>query len=117
MNKQKLKKWIKEHKKEILIGTASVIAIGTIGYLGIKVGKKTLKINGSVIEANIRDIDVDLDVATVTEAWTEDGVTNMILNDFNVKDIGELGADMIKNIPGVTEDTTLTCFMGTVIEE
>ena len=53
---------------------------------------------------------------TVTEAWTECGCVNMILNDVKVGDIGELGKDLIKNISGIAEDTTLSCIIGTTIE-
>lgn len=110
MKKNEVKAWIKEHKKGIMIGAGFVVVAGVLGYLGIK----SYKTKGTVagIVHKIEDLDIKLDKATVTEAWEELGNVNMILNDFKVSDIGELGKDFIKNIPNVTEDTTLSCIIG-----
>lgn len=110
MKKNEVKAWIKEHKRGILIGAGFVVVAAALGYLGVK----SYKTKGTVlgIVHKIEDLNIKLDKATVTEAWTELGNVNMILNDFKVGDIGELGKDLIKNIPNVTEDTTLSCIIG-----
>ena len=112
----KIKNWCKEHKKVLLIGACSTVVVGTLGYFGVKIkkagnGTAASKVLGGLKQCE--DINVDLDTATVTEAWKEDGLYDFILNDFKVSDIGKLGEDMVKNIPDITEDTTLTCIMGT----
>lgn len=114
MKKDEVKAWIKEHKKVILIGAGFVVATGVLGYLGIKSYKTKGNVMGIVHK--IEDLDIKLDKATVTEAWKELGNVNMILNDFKIGGIGELGKDFIKNIPKVTEDTTLSCIIGIVGE-
>lgn len=110
MKKNEVKAWIKEHKTEILIGTGTTIVVAILGYLGIK-SRKTGKTVSEII-GGYDQLDIKLDSATVTDMWSEDGLPNMILNDFRVRDIGVLGKDLIKNVPNVTEDTLLTCIMG-----
>lgn len=90
MKKDEVKAWIKEHKRVIIIGAGSAIVIGVLGYLGVK----SYKTKGTVLGiCNKIEVDIKLDNATVTEAWKELGNVNMILDDFKVTDIGELGKD------------------------
>lgn len=107
----KVKRWFKEHMVEILVCGIGIATIGICVALGIKTRKSGKPALGGIIH-DIKDIDVKLDTATVTEAWTELGGVNLILNDIKVNDIGELGRDMIKNIPNVTENTTVSCILG-----
>lgn len=107
MNRYEIKRWIREHKVEILVCGFEATMVGFAVALGIKARKSGKPVLGIVHE--IKDVNVKLDTATVTEAWTELGGVNMILNDFKVSDIGKLGEDLIKNIPNVTEDTTVSC--------
>lgn len=110
MKKNEVKAWVEEHKRGILIGAGFIVVAAVLGYLGVK----SYKTKGTVagIVHKIEDLDIKLDKATVSEAWTELGGVNLILNDLKVGDIGELGKDFIKNIPNVTEDSTLSCIIG-----
>lgn len=111
MTRQEMWNYIKEHKKQIIIGTIAAVGTGALIVLGVK--KKSNAKSLSVVSTALNeDIDIHLDTATVTEAWKEGGFINLILNDFKCKDIGELGKDLAKNIPEITEDTTLTCIIG-----
>lgn len=110
MSKNKIKAWLKEHKMELLVGVGTTALVVFLAWLGIKQRKAGKPVLGIVHE--IEDIDIKLDTATVTEAWKELGGVNMILNDIKVSDLGELGKDMIKNIPNVTEDTDVSCILG-----
>lgn len=131
--------WIKEHKKEILIGSLATVGTGVLAYLGIKkianlnptidslesimsIGEKGQILDGvESLSDSILDISLDSGI-TVTEAWKEidkDGTefVSLILNDFKPADIGKLGEDLVKNVPGITEETILTCMMGSTQSE
>lgn len=128
MSKQKFTQWIKEHKKELIIGTVSAVGVGVLGYFGVKRLTKNPDqvtfipryVSGTKFKGE-EFIEAHLEAATVTEAWKEfweggSETTNLILNDFKPADIGKLGEELIEKVPGVTEDTVLTCVLGTTIQ-
>lgn len=66
MNTNKIKTWIAEHKGALIVGAGTAVSIGILGYLGVKSYKSTGSILGTV--SGIKDLDIELDKATVTEA-------------------------------------------------
>lgn len=110
MNTNKIKTWIAEQKGALILGAVSAVSIGILGYFGVKSHKSTGSVLGTV--SGIKDLNIKLDKATVTKAWTEPGGVRMCLHDFQIRDIGELGKDLIKNVPNVTADSALACVLG-----
>lgn len=102
---KEVKQWMKDHKKEIIIGVAA--AGGTALYFI----RKEKKIKG--IKAGLR-----LSFGFFNEE--EDGdyydsrsknnlYTNLNLNNpgYTVGDLGKIGAELMKNIPSLTKDVPI----------
>lgn len=102
---KKVKQWMKDHKKEIIV---SVVAAGgtALYFLG-----KEKKIKG--VKAGLR-----LSFGFLNEE--EDGdyydsrsknnlYTNLNLNNpgYTVGDLGKIGAELMKNIPSLTKDVPI----------
>ena len=82
MNKQKIKNFVKDHKKEILIGVAGT----AIGVSGTLIGQRQVlpRLKGRVRMPGFR---------------IEGGIT--------IADIGKLGEEFIKHDPELTKDTQI----------
>lgn len=135
METKKAWDWIKEHKKEILITTGSVIGIGVLGYFGVKVFKNAnaimVKLNESgidnhcfwdqlgkleLISSDWRDNPVaKLDHVTITDLWDEGDYTNAIIDGFTAADMGKVGEELIANVPNIKADTMLSAVMSAPI--
>ena len=108
----KLVKFVKDHKKGILIGAASAVtAIGGIILCAIANKKSEpislVEFSGVFSTPSANDIDVaDWSVGTLTDCWREGGWVNLIAKDFTVADAGKFGEELMK-IEGVTADTAL----------
>ena len=102
---KKVKQWVKDHKKEIIIG--AVAAGGTALYF---LGK----------EKNIKGVKAGLRLSFQFLDGEEDGdpygiqsksncYTNLSLRNpgYTVGDLGKIGAELMKNIPTLTKDVPI----------
>lgn len=111
--KEKLKKagnYIREHKKEFIIGT-----IVTIG--GVVVGKfawdhRRIVDKAELIESlcGCTDHTLKLDVGTCEGYSTQGDWIGTTINDLHVGDLGNVGAELLK-IPGITEESTISAII------
>lgn len=135
METKKAWDWIKDHKKEILITTATVVGAGVLGYFGVKGFKNAntimVKFDDSAIDnhcfwdqlgklelisSDWRDNPVaKLDHVTITDLWDEGDYTNAIINGFTAADMGKVGEELIANVPNVKADTMLSAVMSAPI--
>lgn len=99
MKKDEFKKWVREHKKGILIGVAVAAAAGTCGFLhgfAFRFGYliKAKDVPHDLIK--IGDIERLVDCGSFIEGhiW-----------DVSVKDLGSFGEELIGQIPDLTKDT------------
>lgn len=111
--KEKLKKvgnYIKNHKKEIAIGTVTVIG-------GIVVGKfawdhRRIVDKTGLIEqlGGFTQHDMKFDVG-YSEGYSSKGDwIGTTFNDLHVGDLGKVGTEMLK-IPGITEESTISAII------
>ena len=102
---KKVKQWVKDHKKEIVIG--AVAAGGTALYF---LGKEK-KIKG--VKAGLRlyfeflDSEEDGDPYGIQSKSNR--YTTLTLNNpgYTVGDLGKIGAELMKNIPSLTKDVPI----------
>lgn len=109
---EKTKTFIKEHKKEILIGTGVVMVSGLIFI----VTKKKPKFEGArrVIKTSMGYKDLEkpsLNIGRIDELWQDEFGKIAIVNDFKVADMGAIGQEFLK-IDGVTNETEVSVIMG-----
>lgn len=120
METKKALDWIKEHKKEILVTTGTIIGVGVLGYFGVKVsGKIANDYMAKLVDDSttywLENPVAKLDHVTITDVWKDDGYefTNTILNDFTAADMGKVGEELMANIPEIKSDTVLTACLNT----
>lgn len=96
---KKIKIFIKKHKKEIVVG--SIAAAGTAAFFLIKEKKANF---GVSISMRVGDY----------ERWDENSRIHSSINlhnpDMYLGDLGEIGAKMIKMLPGTTAETKISNF-------
>lgn len=109
------KKFVKEHKKEIIIGTGVVV----VGGLIFVITKKKLKIYaelGDKFSMPCKDLEKpNISVGKIDEFWQDNFGKMAIVNDITVKDIGTLGQNFLQ-MDGVTNDTKVSMIMGLLDE-
>ena len=120
METKKAWDWIKEHKKEILITTGSIVGVGVLGYFGVK---SLSKCHPDMIIDQLNDADAGqhwlenpvakLDHVTITDLSTYDDLTFGIINDFTAADMGKVGEELMANIPEIKADTVLSASINT----
>lgn len=112
--KEKLKKvgkYIKEHKKEIAIGTVVTIGsifVGKFAWDHRRIVDKTelIKQLGGFTEHALKlDVGTCDGYSTCTDNWI--GTT---INDLHVGDLGKVGTELLK-IPGITEESTISAII------
>lgn len=109
----KIKKFVKEHKKELAIGALTVVAGGVIFAITKKkpsevITQSTLKIPGS----NIKDLNIpDIDYGTIEALWKEGEGTMVIMGDITVGNMGKVGEQLLK-IENVEPETTVSIIGG-----
>ena len=116
-----IKKFVKDHKTEIILGTLGVVGTGVLIVLGVKgicsvknVGNPVEMI-GDIVDDNWKDKNVVEGFTTgkVNDLWNEGGYGNAIVQFFKVKDMGDLGEDL-KKIGGITDDTEVSAVLSFV---
>ena len=113
MNKNKIKRFVNEHKVEIIsVGAVTLgIALCAIGVKSKLAYKKTLNVIPDLAD-NV-DIPTDFAVGEITELWNDGGYLNAIVNNVTTKDIGRLGEEFVKHgiVPNETEVTMMIGFI------
>ena len=109
---EKSKEFVKEHKKEILIGTG----IAVVGGLIFIVTKKKPKFEGTrrVIKTSMKCKDLEkpnINIGRIDELWQDEFGKMAIVNDFKVADMGTIGKEFLK-IDGVTNETEVSVIIG-----
>lgn len=96
---KKVKQWVKDHKKEIII--CVVAAGGTALYF---LGKEK-KIKGG-LKLSFEFLDGKEDGNYYSLLSDRDCYTNLTLHKpgYTVGDLGKVGAELMKNIPSLTKD-------------
>ena len=119
-----IKKFVKDHKTEIILGTIGVVGTGVLIALGVK-GIRSVKnvgnpveMIGDIVDDNWKDKNVVEGFTTgkVNDLWNEDGYGNAIVQFFKIKDIGDLGEDL-KKIGGITDDTEVSAVLSFINTE
>lgn len=125
MTKQEIKNFIKEHKKEILIG-AGITVVGGVAYLVTKRKPKfntvadigidnnfVKKFNSIRLEEQARIEAFNCGVGTVSDMWNEGGALNFIINDVTIDELGLLGQEFSK-LDEVSDNTTVSLVVGLI---
>lgn len=116
-----IKKFVMDHKTEIVLGTLGVVGTGVLVALGVK-GIRSSKnvgnpvdIIGHIIDDDWMDKNVVEGFTTgkVNDLWNEGGYGNAIVQFFKIKDMGDLGEDL-KKIEGITDDTEVSAVLSFV---
>ncbi len=126
MTMKEFKEYVKNHKKEIVIGTVTVVAgtvavaFGVKGIRSLKTTANPVEMIGDIIDDDWRFKNVvdDFTTGKVNELWNEANYGNAIVQYFTIKDMGDLGQDL-KKIGGITDDTEVSAvlsFINTKIE-
>lgn len=104
MNKEKFKKFVNEHKTEIVLTGTAVLAV-TLCAIGVKkkiAPQKLVEVLPDLAD-NV-DIPTDFAVGEITELWKEGEWLNAIVNEITTNDIGRLGDEFVKH--GIVPDGT-----------
>lgn len=113
-----IKKFVMDHKTEIVLGTLGVVGTGVLVALGVKgirssknVGNP-VEIIGDIIDDDWKDKSVVEGFTTgkVNDLWNEGGYATAIVQFFKIKDMGDLGEDL-KKIEGITDDTEVSAVL------
>lgn len=102
---KEVKQWVKDHKKEIIVG---VVAAGGMALYFIR---KEKKIKG--VEAGLRltfgFLNGEEDGDYYALRSKSNLYTNLNLNEpgYTVGDLGKIGAELMKNIPSLTKDVPI----------
>ena len=119
-----IKKFVKDHKTEVILGTLGVVGTGVLIVLGVK-GIRSVKNVGNpvemisdIVDDNWKDKNVVEGFTTgkVNDLWNEDGYGNAIVQFFKIKDMGDLGEDL-KKIGGITDDTEVSAVLSFINNE
>lgn len=104
---KKVKQWMKDHKKEIIIGV--VAAGGTALYF---LGKEK-KIKGikAGLRLTFRFLNEEEDGDYYDSRSKNNLHTNLTLHNpgYTVGDLGKIGAELMKSIPSLTKDVPINC--------
>ena len=119
-----IKKFVKDHKTEIICGTLGVVGTGVLVALGVKEFRAIKKIGnpvemiGDIIDDSWKDKNVVKGFTTgkVNDLWNEGGCGNAIVQFFKIKDMGDLGEDL-KKIGGITDDTEVSAVLSFIDNE
>lgn len=100
--------YIKEHRREILIGSGVVVGLVVLNHIfGVRPRTKT--VTRTIIESNNVPI---ITSGLITDVWDDGTHLDLIIDKLNVKDLGQLGEDLVTAIPRITEDSEISLMMG-----
>lgn len=117
MDKNKVKEFVKTHKKEIALTAVAVVG----GVIIFAITKKKPKIVTQLAEAvpanKWRWIDApELELGTITDLSTNGEWIDAIVNDITVGDLGRFGEELCK-IEGVNPNTIVSSMMSFIGEK
>lgn len=109
---KKVKQWIKDHKKEIII--YAVAAGGTALYF---IGKEK-KIKGVTagLRLTFEFLEGDEDCSRLRAKNNLYTNLNLHKPGYTVGDLGKVGAELMKNIPSLTKDVPINCLNANFIQ-
>lgn len=105
MKMKKMKDFVKNHKREILIGT--VMVVGSVVVCAITKRKPRFSNDTGVCPIVVSN----WTIGKMSDIWTEGGHINAIVNDINANDLGEFGKELLK-IDGFTNDSLVDVIIG-----
>lgn len=98
MTKERIKRFMNEHKVEIISG--GVAAVGAV-LCAVGINFIPKKSSGKVIDMAV-DIPTDFMVGKMIDLWKDEGYAGGIVQYLTPKDIGRLGAELLKH--GIIHD-------------
>ena len=107
---KKISNYVREHKKEFVIGT--VVAIGSIVVGKFAWDHRRVVNNVELIDqlGGFTHHDMKFDVG-YSEGYSSKGDwIGATFNDLRVGDLGKVGSEMLK-IPGITEESTISAII------
>ncbi len=110
MNKEKLKKFVNEHKTEMIVtgGIAIGVLLSAVGVKKMKLWNTTGELPNLKNDVKIPE---NFSVGKVVDLWNEGRYLNTIVDKITVKDIGRLGEEFIKH-GLVTDNATVDIIIG-----
>lgn len=102
---KKVKQWMKDHKKEIIIG---VVAAGGTALYFIRKEKKIKGIKAG-LRLTLEFLNGEEDGDYYDSRSKNNLYTNLNLNNpgYTVGDLGKIGEELMKNIPSLTKDVPI----------
>ena len=102
---KKVKQWMKDHKKEIVVG---VVAAGGTALYFLGKGEKIKGVKAG-LRLSFRFLDGEEDGDPYGIQSKSNCYTNLTLNNpgYTVGDLGKIGAELMKNIPSLTKDVPI----------
>lgn len=111
--KQKLKRvktFVMEHKKEIVIGAGLALAGGVVFIITKHKSEGMRKVIKTSME--YKDLEKpNICIGKIDELWQDEFGKTAIVNDFKVADMGTIGQEFLK-INGVTNNTDVSVIIG-----
>ena len=102
---KKVKQWMKDHKKEIVVG---VVAAGGTALYFLGKGEKIKGVKAG-LRLSFRFLDGEEDGDPYGIQSKNNRYTNLTLNNpgYTVGDLGKIGAELMKSIPSLTKDVPI----------
>ena len=102
---KKVKQWMKDHKKEIVVG---VVAAGGTALYFLGKGEKIKGVKAG-LRLSFRFLDGEEDGDPYGIQSKSNRYTNLTLNNpgYTVGDLGKIGAELMKSIPSLTKDVPI----------
>ena len=111
MERNKVVKFVNDHKKGFTIGGIALLS----GIMTIVLGKKcftTVSMAGATKTNRSTDIGVPgWNLGELAMCWKENGFINAIIDELTVADVGKLGEELLL-IDGITPKTALSMVLG-----
>lgn len=125
--KAEIKEWLQAHKKQIALGVGTTVCAGIWLYIAVNKRKaidvdKVVKVAvDNTTPQKILDFENKVKMANwgkycIDDVWYEDGFLNLIVNDFNIGDFGNLADTIMQNVDGAQHDTGVTAMMGVFVD-
>ena len=111
---KKVLEFVKNHKKEIIISSLAIIGGTAIFVITKKKPEFMRKVvpNFQTREEELVKINsLNWNCGELTDLWKEGKVTNLIINEVKVEELGKLGNELVK-LEGVTNDSTISAIVG-----
>ena len=112
---EKAKTWVKEHKKEIIIGAGMTVLAGA----GILLGRKVLNSESVRMIENLKgerficdDGSTVFKMFELTDAVKyKDGSIELVLDKFHLDDLGKFGEEILEKIPELPDNEQVWMLM------